>query len=64
MHGEAKFFVSFVPVDCLHGSDSLVTDKCQQVSHKPSSFLFGMLDTKEGISLLWTSVVVGAVYGG
>ena len=38
----------FVPEDCLQVSDSLVIDKCQQVSHKPSSFLFGMLDSKEG----------------
>ena len=36
VHGEAKFFMSFVPEDCLRGSDSLVIDKCQQVPHKPS----------------------------
>ena len=29
-------------------SDSVVIDKCQQVSYKPSSLLFGMLNTKEG----------------
>ena len=40
--------MSLVPEDCLHGSDSLVIGKCHQVSHKPSSLLFGMLDTKEG----------------
>ena len=44
-HGEAKFlWASFRTIVCK----ALVIDKCPQVSHKPSSFLFGMLDTKEG----------------
>ena len=33
-------------------SDSVVIDKCQQVSCKPSSLLLGMLNTKEGKNAL------------
>ena len=69
-HGEAKFlWASFLKIVCK----ALVIDKCQQVSHKPSLFLFGMLDSKEeknvvavdfcssGRGLWWLGRSVGVV---
>ena len=58
LHSTEKTRTIYVPGEAKSlellswSSDSVIIDKSQQVSYKPSSLLFGMLNTKEGKNAL------------